>query len=233
MDGELVECPSCGYLMDQVTRQAQQQTTAKTSAQHSRPYSSKSAIKETKPCPFCGEPILAIAIKCKHCGSDLIAKGKGKPAAPQKQKTSSIAQGCGVKDPPIAVNQNGFLITLIVVVILGIWGYRSCSSMFELSPEAKVKLNAERQQEKRYGSKSMAYIMSQDFVKKQLKSPSSAKFPWYDDSFVSDLGEGRYIVSAHVDAQNAFGAMLQSRYICTLKYTGNDVWTCENVNILN
>ena len=74
MDGELVECPSCGDLMDQLPRQAQQQTTAKASTQHSRPYSSKSAIKETKPCPFCGEPILSVAIKCKHCGSNLTEK---------------------------------------------------------------------------------------------------------------------------------------------------------------
>jgi hypothetical protein len=30
-------------------------------------------VEATKRCPYCGEQILAIAIKCKHCGSDLTA----------------------------------------------------------------------------------------------------------------------------------------------------------------
>ena len=29
------------------------------------------AIEEVKRCPYCGEEILAIAIKCKHCASNL------------------------------------------------------------------------------------------------------------------------------------------------------------------
>lgn len=69
-----------------------------------------------------------------------------------------------------------------------------------------------------------AFVMSQNFTKKQLKAPSTAKFPRYSEGRVADLGNGEYRVSSYVDAQNAFGAMIRTNYICKVKYVGNDKW---------
>ncbi|AQW70709.1 hypothetical protein B2J77_09270 [Pseudomonas parafulva] len=38
------------------------------------------AVADSKPkkdCPYCGEEVLAVAIKCKHCGSDLTGTAGG------------------------------------------------------------------------------------------------------------------------------------------------------------
>ncbi len=51
-----------------------------------------------------------------------------------------------------------------------------------------------------------AYVMSQEFVKERLKAPATADFPWYDESFVKELGDNKFEVNAYVDAENSFGA---------------------------
>lgn len=63
-----------------------------------------------------------------------------------------------------------------------------------------------------------ASIAAERNVKKNLKAPSSARFPWYDASNVSIYGECDFIIRSYVDAQNSFGAMLRSNYYVRLKY---------------
>jgi len=80
----------------------------------------------------------------------------------------------------------------------------------------------------------MAYIMSQGFVKKRLKSPGSAEFPsmaWdkTDIRISFDRSTGLYTVRAWVDAQNSFGAKIRTNYIVVLKEVRPDNWTAEKV----
>jgi len=64
-----------------------------------------------------------------------------------------------------------------------------------------------------------------DRVRSILKSPSTAKFPsavWDASSYRISGSAGEYTVMGYVDAQNSFGAMLRSNFICTLRMAGKD-----------
>lgn len=70
----------------------------------------------------------------------------------------------------------------------------------------------------------MAYIMSQRFVKRELRSPSTAKFPSYhsDSVTVRQTGECKFHISAYVDAQNGFGATVRNRYEMSMERLPDD-----------
>jgi hypothetical protein len=67
-------------------------------------------------------------------------------------------------------------------------------------------------------------------VTERLKAPSTAEYPWYDASFVRYRGEGRYVVTAYVDAHNGFGAMIRTPFTCTVRVDGTG-WTLEAVSV--
>jgi hypothetical protein len=80
----------------------------------------------------------------------------------------------------------------------------------------------------------MAFVMSQEFVKRSLKAPSTAEFPWITDDqvAVSPKPDCGFHVVAWVDAQNGFGAQIRSRYVVDLKYLdGSGEWQLTAINI--
>ena len=65
----------------------------------------------------------------------------------------------------------------------------------------------------------------QEEVKKQLKSPKSADFPWgFDEYNITYQGESEdglymYSVESYVDSENAFGVEIRNDYICMICVT--------------
>lgn len=72
--------------------------------------------RETKNCPYCGEEILAVAKKCKHCGEWLDKTSKpNTPVASRKpiqhdnsRQLSQNFQKDEAKQPPVAVQVNSY-----------------------------------------------------------------------------------------------------------------------------
>ena len=54
----------------------------------------------------------------------------------------------------------------------------------------------------------------------QLKAPTTADFPWYDEAFITWSSQDSVTFSAYVDAQNSFGAQIRTNWLCTANRTG-------------
>jgi hypothetical protein len=65
-------------------------------------------------------------------------------------------------------------------------------------------------------------VLAEDVVKSQLKSPSSAKFPFsYADEDVSiTKSSNKYTVKSWVEAENSFGETLRSNFTVTMTKSG-------------
>lgn len=79
-----------------------------------------------------------------------------------------------------------------------------------------------------------AYVMMQEFVKEQLVSPDSAKFPlsYKSDPDVSVRKEGSsrvYRISGYVDSQNMFGAMVRTWYSGAVEQMDKTRWELESL----
>lgn len=95
----------------------------------------------------------------------------------------------------------------------------------------------EEKETARCNDSTTAFVMSQNFVKQRLKSPSTATFPYINDAGVKvfqdePLTECKHVISAFVDAQNGFGGTVRNRYTVTMqKVPGKNAWRAVNLAI--
>lgn len=59
---------------------------------------------------------------------------------------------------------------------------------------------------------SLIIVIAQEFVKAELKTPSSAKFPWDNNTYTISKEKGNWVVKGYVDAQNIYGATVRYKF---------------------
>ncbi|MDB8458884.1 toxin-antitoxin system YwqK family antitoxin [Turicibacter sanguinis] len=63
-------------------------------------------------------------------------------------------------------------------------------------------------------SESDAWAAAQVRVKRDLKAPSSAKFPMISSANITKINSNEYSVRSYVDAENSFGAKIRTNFTC-------------------
>lgn len=69
--------------------------------------------------------------------------------------------------------------------------------------------------------KATCWVLAQEVVLEHLKSPSTAKFPTYNNNDIEYLYSGNtYTVFGYVDAQNSFGATIRTNFCVVMEKNG-------------
>ena len=85
-------------------------------------------------------------------------------------------------------------------------------------------------EQRRSVAKSVAYAAAKNVIRRRLKSPSTADFPFFSVGHTKYIGDKTYLIRSYVDAQNSFGATVRINYSVKLKNT-KDEWDVLNVRM--
>lgn len=75
----------------------------------------------------------------------------------------------------------------------------------------------------------MAEIMCEEYVTDQLTSPASAQFPGAES--IEPLDNHQYRVTASVDSQNGYGALIHTDYVCTIQDSLDGGWRLMSLDL--
>ncbi|EPG5527376.1 hypothetical protein [Pseudomonas aeruginosa] len=123
------------------------------------------------------------------------------------------------------------LIVLLVLLCMP-WGWYFISYN---SAENVSKRNIQAERAACMNS-TMAFVMSQGFVRQRMKSPETADFPMITSPGVRveylPKEEGcKHAVLAYVDAQNSFGGTVRNRYFVIMERVKDNVWRAHDLKI--
>jgi len=157
-------------------------------------------------CPECQQHISTLALSCPHCGAPQPPTTGHVPQAFDAQQASQPKADNVARHHASEVRfAKGCVVALVIAVGLFILAIASSKSPTSNRSDAKPD---------RISQRIAAVFACQDRVREALKAPSTASFPSESEANVRDKGSGIAIVISHVDAQNAFGARLRTRWLC-------------------
>lgn len=107
-----------------------------------------------------------------------------------------------------------------IIVISAVWALSQKPAMMDHPPTPP----AEIEKQKRVAEYMEAVDAAKQFVVAGLKTPTTAKFPSIMDFTAGKGTDGNWRVIGFVDAQNSFGAMIRTRFVCVLSKHGGKWW---------
>lgn len=157
--------------------------------------------------------------KCKYCAM-MIAK------------EASVCPYCRKKQPLQLTASKRALYGFIALLVLG--SIANISDPKPATPPSPEEIAARELEKISFDVK----LAAQHYVKENLKSPSSAKFPSLDEFAAAPAPKSKkqkeskalWDVSGYVDAQNSYGAMLRNKFYCQLLKSG-DGWVLVKMKI--
>lgn len=161
-------------------------------------------------CPECKQEISDRAGSCPNCGYPLghpTSDSDFKASRPRvKRKPDKSSIGC--------LGWTG-IIAVAFILLVAIFGGNGGSS----GPYNSSGTNYDEPEYDDIG----AWIVTEKFVKRRLKSPSTAEFPSMTDADITQTGK-KFEISSYVDAQNSFGAQIRKDFNITVEYAGGGNW---------